>query len=306
MCQRSWTVGNSTADGTILTNAAKGTGWESSKVPRAPKAKSCTKVVHPKKRRVPSAGRYCLITFWAAGGTWVYLQGQTVAGLLILGEDYKDFRLRPQGIIEIVCGEGSIQFVTFFFCRCRARSKLWSSIQWLRLSIPTHENKVKQNLRCLPSNHQAATNTNKQQTTKTKQPNQKNKQETGHLVRREKHYAFRKVPMPLSIAPRWNINPIYPKVIIHCMWQWYKSYWAIPGVGSSCQNCSTVIATATTRRPIDLSPCFIQFVTTLPKNANKEIVLELLCVVLPPNLQFLIRTYVAQWSRALQLTCWDG
>ena len=32
--------------------------------------------------------------------------------LLILGEDYWHFRLRPQGIIEIVCGEGSIQFVT--------------------------------------------------------------------------------------------------------------------------------------------------------------------------------------------------
>ena len=32
--------------------------------------------------------------------------------LLILGEDYWYFRLRPQGIIEIVCGEGSIQFVT--------------------------------------------------------------------------------------------------------------------------------------------------------------------------------------------------
>ena len=32
--------------------------------------------------------------------------------LLILGEDYWHFRLRPQGIIEIVCGEGSLQFVT--------------------------------------------------------------------------------------------------------------------------------------------------------------------------------------------------
>ena len=32
--------------------------------------------------------------------------------LLILEEDYWYFRLRPQGIIEIVCGEGSIQFVT--------------------------------------------------------------------------------------------------------------------------------------------------------------------------------------------------
>ena len=32
--------------------------------------------------------------------------------LLILGEDYWHFRLRPQGIIEIFCGEGSIQFVT--------------------------------------------------------------------------------------------------------------------------------------------------------------------------------------------------
>ena len=40
----------------------------------------------------------------------------------------------------------------FFFCRCRARSKLWrSSIYWFRLSIPTHENKVKRYLRCLPS-----------------------------------------------------------------------------------------------------------------------------------------------------------
>ena len=34
--------------------------------------------------------------------------------LLILGEDYWHFRLRPQGIIEIVCGEGSLQFVTTF------------------------------------------------------------------------------------------------------------------------------------------------------------------------------------------------
>ena len=32
--------------------------------------------------------------------------------LLILGEDYWHFRLRPQGIIEMVCGEGSLQFVT--------------------------------------------------------------------------------------------------------------------------------------------------------------------------------------------------
>ena len=32
--------------------------------------------------------------------------------LLILGEDYWHFRLRPQGIIEIICGEGSLQFVT--------------------------------------------------------------------------------------------------------------------------------------------------------------------------------------------------
>ena len=32
--------------------------------------------------------------------------------LLILGEDYWYFRLRPQRIIEIVCGEGSLQFVT--------------------------------------------------------------------------------------------------------------------------------------------------------------------------------------------------
>ena len=32
--------------------------------------------------------------------------------LLIIGEDYWYFRLRPQGIIEIVCGEGSLQFVT--------------------------------------------------------------------------------------------------------------------------------------------------------------------------------------------------
>ena len=32
--------------------------------------------------------------------------------LLILGEDYWYLCLRPQGIIEIVCGEGSLQFVT--------------------------------------------------------------------------------------------------------------------------------------------------------------------------------------------------
>ena len=32
--------------------------------------------------------------------------------LLILGADYWHFRLRPQGIIELVCGEGSLQFVT--------------------------------------------------------------------------------------------------------------------------------------------------------------------------------------------------
>ena len=32
--------------------------------------------------------------------------------LLILAEDYWYFRLRPQEIIEIVCGEGSLQFVT--------------------------------------------------------------------------------------------------------------------------------------------------------------------------------------------------
>ena len=32
--------------------------------------------------------------------------------LLILGDDYWHFRLRPQGIIEMVCGEGSLQFVT--------------------------------------------------------------------------------------------------------------------------------------------------------------------------------------------------
>lgn len=32
--------------------------------------------------------------------------------LLIKGEDYWHFRLRPQGIIEIFCGEGSAQFVT--------------------------------------------------------------------------------------------------------------------------------------------------------------------------------------------------
>ena len=148
----------------------------------------------------------------------------------------------------------------FFFCRCRARSKLWrSSIYWFRLSIPTHENKVKRYLRCLPSNNQAATNTNKQQK-QNQRAQPKNKQKTGHLVRRVKHYAFRKVPMPLSTAPRWNSNithryPTYPKVIIHCMWQWYKSYWATPGVGSSYQNCSTVIATTTTRCSIDLSPC---------------------------------------------------
>ena len=62
----------------------------------------------------------------------------------------------------------------FFFCRCRARSKLWRSlIYWLRLSIPTHENKVKQNLRCLPSNNQAATNTNKQQKQKPNSPTKK-------------------------------------------------------------------------------------------------------------------------------------
>ena len=32
--------------------------------------------------------------------------------LIIMGEDYWHFRLRPQGIIEILCGEGSTQFVT--------------------------------------------------------------------------------------------------------------------------------------------------------------------------------------------------
>ena len=152
----------------------------------------------------------------------------------------------------------------FFFCGCRARSKLRrSSIHWLRLSIPTHENKVKRYLRCLPSNNQAATNTNKQQKQKPNSPTKKqanNKQKTGHLVRRVKHYAFRKVPMPLSTASRWNSNithiyPTYPKVIIHCMWQWYKSYWATPGVGSSYQNCSTVIATTASRCPINLSHC---------------------------------------------------
>ena len=152
----------------------------------------------------------------------------------------------------------------FFFCWCRARSKLWrSSIHWLRLSIPTHENKVKRYLRCLPNNQKAATNTNKQQKQKPNSPTKKqanNKQKTGHLVRRVKHYAFRKVPMPLSTASRWNSNithiyPTNPKVIIHCMWQWYKSYWATPGVGSSYQNCSTVIATTASRCPINLSHC---------------------------------------------------
>ena len=29
-----------------------------------------------------------------------------------MGEDYWHFRLRPQGIIEILCGEGCTQFVT--------------------------------------------------------------------------------------------------------------------------------------------------------------------------------------------------
>ena len=152
----------------------------------------------------------------------------------------------------------------FFFCGCRARSKLWrSSIHWLRLSIPTHENKVKRYLRCLPSNQKAATNTNKQQEQKPNSPTKKqanNQQETGHLVRRVKHYAFKKVPMPLSTASRWNSNithicPTNPKVIIHCMWQWYKSYWATPGVGSSYQNCSTVIATTASRCPINFSQC---------------------------------------------------
>ena len=32
--------------------------------------------------------------------------------LIIMGEDYWHFRLRPQGIIEILCGEGCTQFVT--------------------------------------------------------------------------------------------------------------------------------------------------------------------------------------------------
>jgi len=37
----------------------------------------------------------------------------------------------------------------------------------------------------------------------------------------------------------------------------------------------------------------IQFVATLPKNSNREIVLELLATVLPPpNLQFLIRMWL--------------
>ena len=152
----------------------------------------------------------------------------------------------------------------FFFCGCRARSKLWrSSIHWLRLSIPTHENKVKRYLRCLSSNQRAATNPNKKQEQKPNSPTKKqanNQQETGHLVRRVKHYAFKKVPMPLSTASRWNSNithicPTNPKVIIHCMWQWYKSYWATPGVGSSYQNCSTVIGTTASRCPINFSQC---------------------------------------------------
>ena len=42
----------------------------------------------------------------------------------------------------------------------------------------------------------------------------------------------------------------------------------------------------------------LQFVTTLPKNANKEIVLDLLAAVLPPpNLQFLI----LMWLNGVEL-----
>ena len=47
--------------------------------------------------------------------------------------------------------------------------------------------------------HKQQTNTNKQQ-----QQKQTTQKPTRHLVRRVKHYAFRKVPMPLSTAPRWN------------------------------------------------------------------------------------------------------
>ena len=60
----------------------------------------------------------------------------------------------------------------FFFCRCRARLKLRrSSIYWFRLFIPTHENKVKQKLRCLPSNNTNSKPTqNKTTATKTTNP----------------------------------------------------------------------------------------------------------------------------------------
>ena len=72
----------------------------------------------------------------------------------------------PWGIGRFLLTEG-----LFFFGRCRARSKLWrSSIYWFRLSI---ENNVKRYLRCLPSNNQAATNTNKQQKQKPKSPTKK-------------------------------------------------------------------------------------------------------------------------------------
>ena len=40
--------------------------------------------------------------------------------LLMREEDYWHFRLRPQGIIDIPCGEGSTQFVTTLPKKCQS------------------------------------------------------------------------------------------------------------------------------------------------------------------------------------------
>ena len=94
-------------------------------------------------------------------------------------------------------GSWAYQGWVIFFWRCRARSKLRRSSIHLVLigDSPVREKRW--------DNDQGVTNKHKKQDSKPqhKQPNNQNQK--GHLGSKVKHYAFRKVPMPLSTAPRW-------------------------------------------------------------------------------------------------------
>ena len=100
-------------------------------------------------------------------------------------------------ILAFVVQRWKKECLELFFCRCRARLKLRRSSIHLVLigDSPVREKRWDNNL--------GVTNKHKKQDSKPQHKQPKTQNQKGHLRSKVKHYAFRKVPMPLSTAPRW-------------------------------------------------------------------------------------------------------